>query len=1137
MDKKKFGSTLLSFIIGLSAVPLCGVPVLADNSGTCGIDGDNLTWSLVDGTLTISGTGDMEDFGYGNAPWYNDSLNITQIIIEPGVTSIGQGAFAECNAVDVVIPEGVTNIGIDAFNYCSLETVIIPSSVTYIGDDAFYFCYCSDVFLLANPSLIWNDRYFDDFDEDNAPTCHVLSSKLSEYNNSSTISANINFVGDLDCGNNLIWTLNGNGVLTISGTEDMRNFGNFGSPWNSCRSNIKHVIIEDGVTSIGNNAFYYCEALTSVIIPNGVEEIGYKSFSNCTSLTSVTIPDSVISIGSYSFESCNSLAKVNISALSSQLTTIDDFAFSYCSSLTEFSLPSSLTTIGSGDGESFYGSTGIANVYCYADPAHLSWTDGSMDDFIKTPKQTTVCHVKSSDLSAFSTKFDDVNVRFVGDLDKGGSCGDNLSWTLDNNGVLTISGTGAMYNFDSNTSPWKNFCGDISSIVIENGATSIGEYAFYGCSSATQVTIPDSITSIGDQAFSSCSSLTSVKIPANVTSIGPDSFLGCSSCTSVYCYADPNELTWTENGNPNDFVASSPISCYVAGSKLTAFQTKFTDVNLTFEAMILAGGNCGAEGDNLTWTLDGDYNLIISGSGAMKAFNNPDSVPWSDYSGNIKSVVIENGATSIENYAFYGCAYLSSVTVPNSITRIGDSAFYSCRSLRSITLPSGVTSIGEEAFYACRIESIDIPSGVTTIEFNTFNNCSYLTSVTLPAGLTSIGSFAFSATSLTSITIPSSVTNISNEAFRYCESLADVYCYAKPSNLSWGDTADSNDFMTGEKVTKCHVPYNYKNGYETNFSAVNVTFTGDLDSVFDNGLCELTGHSLSLEGDIGVKFYMDLSADVVNNPDAKMAFAIPADGDTESYDVYVNPQADASKPHAETITVDGHTIYVFKCNVAAKEMTSTIVTKLVSGSAESEKYYYSVKEYADYILANPNIYQKEQELVKSMLVYGGYAQVYFDYNTDNLAYDGLAAADIAAVQNVTAATIEKYAYTGATDFSGITFTGVNLELKSELVMNLRFKNVPDGTVFKVGDQELAVRTSGSTTIVVYDKITAKNISSSVPVTIYNGTTVLGTVTYNPMTYCYNVLNRELSASRTQELKNVVAALYLYNNSASSYIPA
>lgn len=947
MDKKKLGSTLLSFIIGLSAVPLCGMPVLADNSGTCG---DNLTWSLDGGTLTISGTGDMTDFAYRASPWYS-------------------------------------------------------------------------------------------------------------YN-----------------------------------------------------SGINNVIIEDGVTSIGNYAFYEC------------------------SLSSVTIADSTTRIGYNSFAYCYSLIEVNMSAKSSQLTIIDDHAFDSCTNLAEFTFPSRLTTIGTGVWDSnffdsFITCEKLTDIYCYADPAALTWNDPDGDDF----SSNTICHVKSSDLNAFTGKFGDVHVTFIGDLDKGGSCGDNLTWTLNSAGVLTISGTGEMYDFYSGA-PWNSFLSDIKEIVIESGTTYIGACSFMGCSSAESVSIPDTVETIEDCAFDGCVSLETVTIPESVTEIGPDSFWGCTGVTAVYCYPNPANLEWDEMA-PNDFDPDNPITCYVLPSYLQAYINKYNGcVNVEFAAMTIASGNCGAEGDNLTWTLDGDYNLTISGSGAMQEFQSADSVPWYNYSGNIKSVVIENGATSIENYAFYGCSSLSSVTVPNSITKIGNCAFYLCRNLNSVTIPSAVTSIGEYAFYYCNIESIDIPSGVTTIEPYTFFNCTNLISATLPAGLTSIGSFAFSATALTSITIPGSVTNISNEAFRDCEALEDVYCYAKPSTLSWGDTADTNDFMSSGE-TACHVPYNYRIEYREKFALVNVIFVGNLDSIFENGLCELTGYSLSLEGDIGVKFYMDLAADVVNNPDAKMLFAVPADGDTEGYEVYVNPQADASKPHAEAITVEGHTIYVFKCSVAAKEMTSTIVTKLISGSAESEKYSYSVKQYADYILANPSTFQKEQELVKSMLVYGGYAQVYFGHNTDNLAYDGLDAADIDAIQNVTAATIEKYAYDGTTDFSGITFTGVNLELKSELVMNLRFKNVPDGTVFKVGDQELAVRTSGSTTIVVYDKITAKNISSSVPVTIYNGTTVLGTVTYNPMTYCYNVLNRELSASRTQELKNVVAALYLYNYSASNYIPA
>ena len=123
--------------------------------------------------------------------------------------------------------------------------------------------------------------------------------------------------------------------------------------------------------------------------------------------------------------------------------------------------------------------------------------------------------------------------------------GSNLTWTLDSEGVLTISGSGDMYDYDFSSAPWHGSSSRVKSAVIAEGVTSIGEYAFYDCRSLTSVTIPDSVTSIGEWAFSYCKSLTSVTIPDSVTSIGREAFYKCESLTSVTI---PDSVTLIDNG-------------------------------------------------------------------------------------------------------------------------------------------------------------------------------------------------------------------------------------------------------------------------------------------------------------------------------------------------------------------------------------------------------------------------------------------------------------------------------------------------------------------------------------------------------------------------------------------------------------
>ena len=280
-------------------------------------------------------------------------------------------------------------------------------------------------------------------------------------------------------------------------------------------------------------------------------------------------------------------------------------------------------------------------------------------------------------------------------------------------------------------------CKNLTSIIIPNSVTSIGNYAFYKCTSLTDVTIPDSVTSIEDGAFYECTSLTSAIIPDSVTSIGQYAF---DSCTSLKDVTIPDSVT--------------SIGGY-------AFQ------------------NC----TSLT-------SIII-----------PDSVTSIGYAAfynctSLTTITIPDSVTSIEGYAFQNCTSLTTITIPDSVTSIGDCAFEDCTSLTSITIPESVTSIGGSAFYKCTsLTSVTIPDSVTSIGSGAFYWCTGLTSVMIPNSVISIGNYAFDGcTSLTSITIPESVTSIGEDAFWGCTSLTSVTI--PDSVTSIGDGTFANTSLT-----------------------------------------------------------------------------------------------------------------------------------------------------------------------------------------------------------------------------------------------------------------------------------------------------------------------------------------------------
>ncbi len=362
-----------------------------------------------------------------------------------------------------------------------------------------------------------------------------------------------------------------------------------------------------------------------------------------------------------------------------------------------------------------------------------------------------------------------------------GSCGTNVTWTLRATGVLTISGTGEMKHNDSASKvPWYQKCSSITSVVIENGVTSISNYAFCNCSSLTSINIPGSVTSIGSAAFYGCSSLTSITIPASVTSIGTQVFYNCSSLTSINI---PGSVT---SIGSYAFQNCSSLTSINIPASVTSIEN-----NAFYNCSSLASINIPA-----SVTSIGNY-----------AFQNCSS---------LTSINIPASVTSIGSSAFSGCSSLTSINIPEGVTSIGGSAFYSCRNLTSINIPDSVTSIGGSAFSGCSsLTSINIPEGVTSIGSDAFRNCSSLTSINIPGSVTSIGSSAFSGcSSLTSINIPEGVTSIGSYAFNNCTSLKDVHIsdlakwcgipfadvYANP--LYYAHTLYLND----EKVTNLSIP-------------------------------------------------------------------------------------------------------------------------------------------------------------------------------------------------------------------------------------------------------------------------------------------------------------------------------------------
>ena len=286
----------------------------------------------------------------------------------------------------------------------------------------------------------------------------------------------------------------------------------------------------------------------------------------------------------------------------------------------------------------------------------------------------------------------------------------------------------------------KGYRGKCGHVVIPNGVTSIGDFAFHYCSSLTSVAIPDGVTAIGDKAFKECKSLTSITIPDSVTFIGKNAFEDCESLKSIVF---PSGGKFISNST---FEGCSSLTSVTIPDGVTSIcKSAFKD--------------CGS----LT-------NIAVSSSVktiAEGAFEG---------CGSLRSIIIPDGATSIGKSAFKGCKGLTKITVPNSVKSIGSGAFEGCSGLISVTISDGMASIGKSVFKDCKsLTAIVIPDHVKSIGESAFGGCSSLTSVTIPDSVTAVDGSAFAGCEkLTSVTLPKRFEPTLKTLFADCKSIKDI---------------------------------------------------------------------------------------------------------------------------------------------------------------------------------------------------------------------------------------------------------------------------------------------------------------------------------------------------------------------------
>lgn len=444
------------------------VPVpQSDSTGTCG---ESLTWTLAGGTLTISGSGAMTDYGESNtAPWYSVREQVTAVMVDRGVTGIGAYAFYGCvNLIDITLPEGLTAIGEYAFKGCSaLGRVEILSGMTTLGYDAFRESGITEVVLPEGLKTIGNDAFYN-------------CANLRSVSLPSTLQ-NLGSYAFYKC----------SALTAITLPQSLTKMGY--ECFELCTS-LTEIEIPSQLTTIGSNVFDGCTALKSVTLPEGLKVIGAYAFGGCEALTQIHLPESTTELRSGAFSGCKNLTTIN---LPQGITKIQNSLFSDCTSLAAITIPDSVLTI---ESSAFSGCSSLTAVEI---PTGVS-TIGTLA-FSRCALLTEMVIPEGVSSIAYGTFYNCTALKKI---------------TLP--GGLTEIGEEAFEN-----------CSALEAIELPEKVTTIGASAFSGCKMLKQITLPDSLTEIGQSAFGNCVSLQFIQLPDKLTSVGNYAFSSCTALKRV----------------------------------------------------------------------------------------------------------------------------------------------------------------------------------------------------------------------------------------------------------------------------------------------------------------------------------------------------------------------------------------------------------------------------------------------------------------------------------------------------------------------------------------------------------------------------------------------------------------------------
>lgn len=566
-----------------------------------------------DGIFIACGEGDVN---------INNKDCVTSTTVHNCVSNVPYGyARGFLSLEEAIIEEGITSIDSQAFEDCvSLTNVSMPNTIKTIGTFAFFDCYSlRNITLSENLETIKKGAFMD--------------TRLSAV----TIPNKVKKIGYAAGDDSHIVPNASQVVGTISKYEGV--FEN---------SDLITVTLNEGLEVIGARTFNYCSKLSGLTTPSTLKVLGYEGAAYVLSGDSSSPTFGYVNTDIGVLQNCTSLSSVT---LNEGLEIIGNNAFRGCSSLTSVTIPSTVEAMYM---NVFEGCSSLRYIISLATtpPPIYSYIEDTRNFHPFNNTNNCLIYVPDDSVDAYkkANVWSDVQERIVPLSSFNPSLGNKFEATYTDGTTYDVLCNDVEEELTQEVVRMHSNYKNILSARIGDCVTSIGNYAFSGCSSLTSCTIGSGVTSIGSDAFSNCTSLSSIEIPDSVTSIGIRTFNYCTSITSV---SIGNSVT---SIGDNLFLGCTSLSSVTIGNSVTSI-----------------GG---------------------------EAFSGCTS---------LSSITIPNSVTSIGNSAFKSCISLTSITIPNSVTSIDGEAFGYCRSLTSVTIPNSVTSIGDRAFYYCSdLESITV---------------------------------------------------------------------------------------------------------------------------------------------------------------------------------------------------------------------------------------------------------------------------------------------------------------------------------------------------------------------------------------------------------------------------------------------